>query len=279
MDEDGTQMQARTAGRVFSSTPPVPGDLVTARRDGGTLLVEKVLARENTLSKPDREGRARTVAANIDLVLAVMSLAEPTFSAGLLDRILVAAEWDRLSAAVILNKVDLKREGSSGPAELLADYRAAGYPCRRLSCLSGEGIEGAKELITGRVVMMAGPSGSGKTSIARLLRPDLKLQVGKVSPRTSRGRHTTTASRLIPLERNTFLMDTPGVSGYPVGHIPAGDLGGCFPEIAARADACRFRDCYHDREPGCAVRAAEESGELPEARYESYLELLHRARE
>lgn len=280
-DGGGSELPARAAGRVFSTKSPVPGDLVRARREGGTLLVESVLPRRNTLTRADRKGDARVVAANVDLVMAVMSVAEPPFAAGLLDRILAAAEYDRLKALVVLNKTDLYgEEDAEGPGgALLADYRAAGYRCRPVSCRSGEGVEEIMDLMSGRVVMMAGPSGSGKTSIARHLRPDLDLQVGEVSPRTARGRHTTTSSRLIPLGPDTFLMDTPGVAGYAIDHIPPEELGGCFPEIAALQDDCRFRDCYHDSEPGCAVREAVESEQLSGARYESYLELLRRVRE
>lgn len=276
MDGGGSELPTRVAGRVFSTKSPVPGDLVQARREGGTLLVERVLPRQNTLTRADRSGDARVVAANVDLVMAVMSVAEPPFAAGLLDRILAAAEYDRLKAVVVLNKTDLDAEG---PGALLADYRAAGYRCRPVSCRSGEGVEEIMALMSGRVVMMAGPSGSGKTSIARHLRPDLDLQVGEVSPRTARGKHTTTSSRLISLGSDTFLMDTPGVAAYAINHIPPEQLGGCFPEIAALQDGCRFRDCYHDREPGCAVRGAVESGQLSAARYQSYLELLRRVRE
>jgi len=280
MDGEGGELPARAAGRVFSTSPPVPGDLVRARRDGGTLLVEAVLPRQNTLTRADRGGDARVVAANVDLVMAVMSVAEPPFAAGLLDRILAAAEYDRLNAVVVLNKTDLYGEGDDeSPDALLADYRTAGYRCRPVSCRSGEGVEETMALMLGRVVMMAGPSGAGKTSIARHLRPDLDLQVGGVSPRTARGRHTTTSSRLIPLGPDTFLMDTPGVAGYAIDHIPPEELGACFPEISALQDGCRFRDCYHDSEPGCAVREALESGRLSPRRYGSYLELLHAVRE
>jgi len=275
MDGGGNELPARTAGRVFSTKSPVPGDLVRARREGGTLLVESVLPRQNTLTRADRSGDARLVAANVDLVMAVMSVSEPPFAPGLLDRILVAAEYDRLKAVVVLNKTDLY----SGDSEaLLADYRVAGYRCRLISCRSGEGIGEVLELMSERVVMMAGPSGSGKTSIARQLRPDLDLQVGEVSPRTARGRHTTTSTKLISLGIGTFLMDSPGVAGYSVDHIPPEHLGGCFPEISALQDGCRFRDCYHDSEPGCAVREALESGRLSPDRYGSYLELLRTAR-
>ena len=280
MDGGGGEFPARAAGRVFSTTPPVPGDLVRARREGGTLLVEAVLPRQNILTRADRSGDARVVAANVDLVMAVMSLAAPPFAAGLLDRILAAAEYDRLRAIVVLNKTDLHgEEDADGPGHLLADYRAAGYRCRPVSCRSGKGVEEIMSLMLGRVVMMAGPSGAGKTSIARHLRPDLDLQVGEVSPRTARGRHTTTSSRLISLGQDTFLMDTPGVAGYAIDHIPPEELGGCFPEIAALQDGCRFRDCYHDSEPGCAVREAVESGSLSPDRYRSYLELLRAVRE
>ncbi len=279
MDGEGAELPARAAGRLFIDRPPVPGDVVEARREGGTLLIERVLPRRNTLTRPGRRGTPRTVAANVDLVMAVMSLDEPPFSSSLLDRILAAAEWDRLNAVVVLNKIDLQTERASSPEEPLADYRASGYTCRRTSCRSGEGIDDVKGLMSGRVVMMSGPSGAGKTSIVRQLRPDLKLQVGQVSPRTSRGRHTTTASRLILLERDTFLMDTPGIAGYDIGHIPPEDLGGCFPEIARLQDRCRFRDCFHDSEPGCAVRRAAEAGDISSVRYGSYLELLRKARE
>jgi ribosome biogenesis GTPase len=279
MDPEGREMPARAAGRVFASSQPLPGDLVQARAEGETLLVEDVLPRRNTLTRADRKGEPRELAANIDLVLAVMAVLRPEFSPGLLDRILAAAEWDRLSAVVVLNKTDLAADsGGRQPARLLEDYRAAGYTCLPASCNTGLGIDGIAELTGGRVVMMTGPSGAGKTSIARRLRPDLDLKVGGLSPRTSRGRHTTTSSRLVHLGRGAFLMDTPGIQGCSVGHIPAGGLGECFPEIRRLSDSCRFRDCYHHKEPGCAVRSAVAEGAVPEGRYRSYLELLERVR-
>lgn len=273
MDSRGEEHPARAAGRIFSSLPPVPGDIVVAADQGGTLLVEEIRPRRNTLTRADRGGDSKPVAANIDLVVAVMAVAEPAFAPGLLDRILAAAEWDRLSCLVVLNKTDLRRNGDPG----LDEYRAAGYRCLELSCAEGLGVSELERTLVDRVVMMAGPSGAGKTSIARCLRPDLQFRVGSVSPRTSRGRHTTTSSRLIPLGHGTLLMDTPGIQGYSVEHIPAGGLGACFPEIAGLADHCRFRDCFHNREPGCAVRDAAENGRISERRYESYIDLLKRA--
>jgi len=278
MDGEGREHAATAAGRVFAKTPPLPGDLVEARTEGETLLVERVLKRQNTLTRAGRSGEARKLAANIDLVLAVMAIERPKFSTGLLDRILAAAEWDRLRSVVVLNKVDLAEGKKPGPTELLADYRAAGYTCLATSCSSGRGIDLVAELTEGSVVMMTGPSGAGKTSIARQLRPDLELKVGGLSQRTSRGRHTTTSSRLVHLGRGAFLMDTPGIQGCSVEHIPAEGLGECFPEMRQLSDRCRFRDCYHHGEPGCAVRGAAEEGGMSAERYESYLELLEKAR-
>ena len=172
-----------------------------------------------------------------------------------------------------MNKTDLLPEGEDLP-RALEDYRSAGYRVFPVSCSSGEGVEALRTAIDSKTVVIAGHSGVGKTSLVRRFAPQLELRVAPLGGAKGRGRHTTVAARLIALdEAETFLVDTPGFRVFSLAHIPPDSLQECFPEFRHLLGHCRFRDCVHVSEPGCAIRDSVENGSLPAARYEAYLSL------
>jgi ribosome biogenesis GTPase len=218
------------------------------------------------------------IAANVDMVLVIMSMKEPEFNNGFLNRALVAAGWRGLRATVVLNKMDLcsKQDGKL-ENRILSTYGpgGAGYPVFMVSCKTGLGTDELLEHIRGLTVVMTGPSGAGKSSLVKHYNPALDVKIGNLNPKTSKGRHTTVSAMLIPLEKNTGLIDTPGLRMFSIDHIPRRELQFCFPEFADCIGNCRFRNCLHLSEPGCAVKAKVDDGSISEIRYGIYTNLMN----
>lgn len=277
----GETEKASVSGLVYRDAGgAVCGDLVEAVPGVPRWRVTDVLPRTSVLTRTSPLGKPQVLAANVDRVLVVVSVCRPALRKGFLDRVLASAEHNRLRCAVVLNKTDLAGlpEAADIP-ELTAIYRdGAGYDLLQVSAETGAGVPELREMIRGQAVVLTGPSGAGKTSLALALNPGLDLAVGALNARTSRGRHTTVASRLLHLGDDTWLMDTPGLRAFSVEHIPSDQLRFCFPEFQAFGP-CRFRNCLHDSEPGCAVSQAADSGSIAGCRYESYLKLLGEIRE
>ena len=255
---------------------PVCGDSVNVKKDRGAWYVEDILKRKGTLERTSPLGKQQILAANIDLVIVVASIASPPLRRGFIDRALASAEWSRLKAAIVLNKIDLAdEEDAADPGELRRVYgETAGYTLIETSTKTGTGINEFRELIHGKTVVLAGISASGKTSLIKAVNPGIELKVGAVNIKTTKGRHTTVSARLIRLEEETFLMDTPGLRAFSIDHIPNSELRFCFREFL-ELPQCRFRDCLHETEPECVIREAVEKGTLDRERYHSYLKLLH----
>jgi ribosome biogenesis GTPase len=250
----------------------VVGDVVRLEPEpGGELFgVVAIEPRRSLLARRVPEGRGeRPVAANLDQVVVVTSARKPDPIPQLIDRLLVLAEANSIPACLVINKVDLD------PAIELGDrIRAAGYPVHRTSAKSGEGIEALRAALAGRTSVVTGPSGAGKSSLLNAVEPGLKLRIGEVSARVGRGKHTTVSAVMIPLSGGGFLMDTPGFSEVGLWGIEARDLAHCFPELRPHEGQCRYGDCRHVSEPGCAVRAAVADRRVSPDRYESYRALL-----
>ena len=218
------------------------------------------------------------IAANVDMVLVIMSMKEPVFSDGFLSRALVAASWRELKATVILNKIDLcGRQEEKLENRILSTYgsKEAGYSVFLVSCKTGRGTDELFEHIRGLTVVMTGPSGAGKTTLVKYYNPSLDVKIGSLNPKTNKGRHTTVAARLIPLKKNTDLIDTAGLRMFSIDHIPRRELQFCFPEFANSIGNCRFRNCLHLSEPGCAVKAKVDDGSISEIRYGIYTNLMN----
>ncbi|WP_170143488.1 ribosome small subunit-dependent GTPase A [Brockia lithotrophica] len=264
--------RARGLLRELGITPLV-GDLVHVRPTGeGEGVLIEVLPRKSELVRPP--------AANVDAVLVVATLREPEVDLAYLDRLLVHVEHARLEAVLFWNKVDVLGLSEREELEaLLGVYRSAGYATFAGSVRTGEGLPEVRAHLAGKVLVLAGPSGVGKTSFLRVLRPDLPLAVGELSRKLGRGRHTTREVVLVDVGQGSWIADAPGFGALRLPDVGLPELGRLFPEIAACAEGCRFRDCLHEREPGCAVRAAVEEGKIARSRYANYLTFLRELRE
>lgn len=248
---------------------PVPGDLVDVRmlEDGQTVL-ERIEPRQRTLERRSVSGRKKIMAANIDVLVAVIALAHPAPRFVVLDQLLAFAELEEIDALVLMTKPDLAEpsftEASAGV------YTGLNYPVIVANPKAGANVEALRTAIEGRRAMLAGNSGVGKSTTFRALGGD--TAVGEVS-RFGMGRQTTTAARLIRLG-DGFLIDSPGINEFGLGEVDAPTLAAGFREIAALGGQCRFTDCTHLQEPDCAVKAAVGAGGIAPSRYESYQSIL-----
>ncbi len=268
--------------KMKATNPIVVGDEVTfevvdeVKKEG---VITDRHPRRTKLSRKISTGTReleQVVAANIDNLVIVSSVADPPFRPGLIDRYLVAAAKGDLTPIICVNKVDLG--GLEELREVLDTYRDLGYPVVLTSAKTGQGIEELRERLRDRTSVFAGHSGVGKSSLLRMLAPGIQVKVAEVNPRTGRGRHTTTAAELVRLPDGGYVIDTPGIRQFSLWDLTEEDVRQFFVEIARYSVGCRFADCSHTVEPGCAVRAAVEQGYLHPRRYESFLRLLEEAR-
>jgi ribosome biogenesis GTPase len=264
----GQELRARPSGRRLSI---VCGDRVRCERDRkhDEILIVEVLPRRTLLARANMRGESEPVVANITrLVVVVAPVPRPDYF--VLDRYLCAATAAGISGALAINKTDLGDEAEM--ATELAAFSAAGYAQVRCSAKDGRGLGELRALLSKNVSVLVGQSGVGKSSLVRALLPHEDIATGELM-REEEGRHTTTASRAYRLSSQQdggILIDSPGVRDFApaIDHLDERTLG--FPEVAARAGHCRFQDCKHMQEPGCAVIAAVESREMSARRYESY---------
>lgn len=250
----------------------IVGDQVRleAESQGGLLGIEGIEPRRSILERRIPLGRgARPVVANIDRVVVMTAAARPDPIPSLIDRLLVVAAANELTASLVINKIDLD------PGTALAErYQKAGYEVIRVCVKSGEGLELVRQMLAGRESVITGPSGAGKSSLLNALEPGLALRTGVVSEKIGRGKQTTVGAVMIPLAGGGFLVDTPGFSEVGLWGIVPRELAACFPEFRARLDDCRFPDCSHTHEPGCAIQAAADAGAIHPERVASYRTLL-----
>lgn len=274
------RMTAKLRGRLkrekWDADLVVVGDEVElVPNDRGEASIESVLPRRTKLSRrhPLSRGRERedVIAANVDLVLVAVSASKPALRPRFVDRFFAIAEWNRIESALVVTKID---EAEDPPAidAIAALYRNIGHDAILTSARTSEGVEPVAALLEGRTTVIVGPSGAGKSSLVNALEPSLALDVGAIGEQ-GKGKHTTRAAVLHPV-RGGWLVDTPGIRELASFAIPPRELGGCFRELRVVAEGCAFRDCSHVAEPGCAVQAAVERGEIAQTRYEAYLSLL-----
>jgi ribosome biogenesis GTPase len=244
------------------------------RRDGESAwTITDIAPRRSQLARraPGGAHGERVLVANIDQVVIVFAAARPEPHPRMLDRFLVIAEANALHARIVINKSD-----QSSEAVIRARFvgqTAAGYPLHVTSALTGDGVDALRADIEHGVSAVTGPSGVGKSSLLNRLFPDLSLRTGAISESVNKGRHTTVGAVLLPLSTGGFIADTPGLREIGMWGLKASELRGCFPEFSEAATACRFADCSHRREPGCAVREAVGARQIDSDRYDSYLRL------
>ena len=270
---DGRLLPCNAVGSLLRRHGPLAaGDRVMVEPSGDEGIVRQLLPRTSALLRAPRRPNAPplVVAANVDLVVAVLSIREPAFSAGLADRLLCAASVCGIDAALCVNKGDLAAEGDDAR---VAPYEALGVPLLRTSARGQEGIEPLARQLAGRHSVAVGHSGVGKSSLLQQLVPGLEVRVREVNRVTGRGRHTTTTATLVNLPGGGTLIDTPGIRAFGLHGVTAPDLDRHFPELADLADRCEFEDCEHVSEPGCAVKQAMDDGAIDPARYAGYVRI------
>ena len=248
------------------------GDRVAVSESGDNQgIVEAILPRRSVLARPDvfYSHLQQVIVANADQSLIVASWREPALWPELLDRCLIAAERNRLPPVLCVNKVDLAEDGAACRAAM-RPYLALGYRVLFTSVVTGEGIAELRDILRGRTTALSGLSGVGKSSLLNAAQPGLRLRASEVSERKHEGRHTTTQAHLLPLEEGGFVVDTPGIREWGLANLPRAELVRYYPEIAEAGRECRFTNCAHIHEPGCAVKAAARQGRIAAARYESY---------
>lgn len=236
----------------------------------GTGVVTAIVPRVTVLRRPDQYGNLKPVAANVDLMLVVFA-PQPTPSSALLDRYLVAAELSEITPLLVLNKADLISDQDRDTIEALcALYRDIGYQVLTVSATCGEGLAPLFKALDGHTSVLVGQSGVGKSSLVNALLPEAALAVGDLSAASGLGQHTTVTARLFDLPGGGRLIDSPGVREFGLWHISEDELLHGYRDLAPLAGHCRFRNCSHRHEPGCALRLAAESGEIRAERLENF---------
>jgi len=269
------------AGQVFrchlrANLPAlVTGDRVVWRAGNqGIGVIVAQLPRSTELCRPDSRGQLKPVAANVDLIVIVFAPA-PEPHANLIDRYLVAAEHAGIRPLLLLNKADLI-DAENGPAlhALLAVYRQLGYPLLEVSAHHGNGMEQLQRMLDGHISVFVGQSGVGKSSLVNSLLPEVQTRVGALSEWSGQGQHTTTTARLYHFPGGGELIDSPGIREFGLVHVSRDDVEAGFIEFTDLLGTCRFRDCKHDREPGCALLKALEDGRIQQQRMNSYRSII-----
>lgn len=257
----------------------VCGDRVQVRRETGSdeWQVIAVEPRTTVIARTDNRGRTEPLAANVSLV-AIMLAPEPEPDLYMIDRYLAGAEYAGVKGAVLINKADIKG-ATNLSAAIAEEFRRAGYPVVWISALGGDGLDELRTLLRGEVTLLVGQSGVGKSTLCNALVPASMRPTRALSASTGEGTHTTVAATLLPLPGGGELVDSPGVRDFAPAPVSEAMVQMGWPEIRAAAIGCRFNNCLHLREPGCAVQAAVEVGAISARRFEGYRRLVNLLRQ
>ena len=277
---DGTPVRCRIRGKlrlkgVRSTNPVVVGDEVVCEADdGGDYVIADIVPRRNYVIRraSNLSKESHIIAANVDQALLMVSLRSPETPTEFVDRFLVTCEAYKVPVTILLSKIDL--QDAEAVAEFRAVYEGAGYRVLEVSATEGRGVGAVRELLAGRTTLVSGNSGVGKSTLIQCIDPALDIRTGEISESHHKGRHTTTFSTMYPLAGGGAVIDTPGIKGFGLIDIDEAELWHYFPEMMRVAPACRFYNCTHTHEPGCAVAEAVKAGEIAWPRYESYLKIL-----
>lgn len=242
-----------------------------------TAIITDIEPRENYIMRQSvhKTAHGHMLAANLDQAVLLATLAMPRTSTGFIDRFLVSAESFRIPTTVVFNKADiLTEDGLAFQQEIIELYKSIGYPCLVTSATGGVGVDAFRALLDGKVTLLAGHSGVGKSSLVNAIAPGLNLRTNEVSSFANKGVHTTTFAEMFELASNTFIIDTPGIKELGLMDTSRTEIGHYFPEMRERLNQCRYNNCLHINEPGCAVKDAVAEGDIAESRYMSYLSMM-----
>ncbi|MFD2248177.1 ribosome small subunit-dependent GTPase A [Pontibacter ruber] len=284
-DTEGKLHRARLRGKfklkgMKVSNPLAVGDRVefdveTTGED--TAVIHHIETRENYIIRQSTHKSAHThiIAANLDQAMLIVTLVSPRTSFGFIDRFLVTAEAYDIPTIIVYNKTDLYDDQMQEYQRQISHmYEQIGYKTMAVSAHNNEGIDDIKELLHGKTTLLSGHSGVGKSSLINLIVPDLELKTSEISGFSDKGVHTTTFAEMFEIDPETFVIDTPGIKELGIVDIPKNELGHFFPEMRKLLNKCRFNNCTHFNEPGCAVVEAVRHNEISLTRYESYLSML-----
>ena len=275
------ELDCRIRGRlrlkgIRSTNPVVVGDRVMVEPDDESSAIVEILPRRNYIIRraSNLSKESHIIGANIDRALLIVTLHSPSTPVEFVDRFLVTCEAYNVPVTIVLGKADtLTGEHEAEAEEFTAIYQDAGYDIVRLSSTTGEGIAQIRELLKGHTTLIAGNSGVGKSTLVSAIDPELDIRTGEISESHHKGKHTTTFSTMYRIEEG-YIIDTPGIKGFGLIDIDSKELCRYFPEMMRLAPDCRFYNCTHTHEPGCAVQEGVKQGIVAWSRYESYLKIL-----
>ncbi len=264
----GKLKQGKATGDIAAIGDKVRINVLT----DGSGVIEEVEKRKRAIIRLDPRPQGdyqQVLLANPDQAVFVFACAHPNPKLRMLDRFLVIAEKQKISAIIVANKIDLVEDAR----KIFGLYETIGYRVLYTSTKTGAGIEELKLILAGKISAFAGPSGAGKSSLLNAMQPGLGLAVNEISKAMDKGKHTTVTRQLFPLEGGGYVADTPGWKSLALWDTEPEEIDGYFPELRELVQHCQFNDCTHTHEPGCAVRRALDEGKIHPERYESYLRL------
>jgi len=282
--EDKTKIQCRIKGRfrlegIKHTNPIAVGDWVEVEKESSTEhgIITKIEQRKNYIIRKSSNLSKQThiIASNIDQLLIVATLVYPVTSLGFIDRLLLTAEAYHIPSIIVFNKSDLcEGELAEIMNQTIHLYKNIGYTCFDTSIISGKNTETLKEILTQKTTLVSGHSGVGKSSLLNSISPNLHLKTGQISNFSQKGMHTTTFAEMFELDFGGYIIDTPGIKEFGLVDFDEAELSHYFIEMRPYLTQCKFNNCKHLNEPGCAIKQAVESGLIAEERYESYINML-----